>query len=866
MNLSLGRKVQVLVVVAVGSLAIVGASGVWAARALAGIVEEYGQRQVPSLHALQDLSATVARASNVAAAVENGNLGATEHGAAREALAVQLTTLQEATDVYDRSTTADSSARRAVDAATKAWRERAEALAKSAAARDAVADRFAEAAAIQSTVTAEFEGLQGATRAMLDALATAAAEVQASAETVGRGAAAVRSRAIGGVVAILVVAAAILGVLGITISRGVTRGVTGLRDQAHALEEAVADGRISERADPAAVALEFQPVIAGMNATMDAFEAPIRKTTDYLARISRGDIPPPIAEAYRGDFDTIKDALNRCIGALGSLVTDLEGMARAHAAGDTDAHVDPKRFEGAWSSVAAGVDSSVKLHVDTIGEILGVLRAYAGGDFAKTLRRLPGKQAVANEVLDLMRDNLRNVAAEVTGLTRAAVDGKLSVRADASRFAGDWAALVQGLNATLDAFAGPMGVAAEYVARISAGDLPEPIREAYHGDFARLRDNLNRCIEALRRLVADSTRLAEAARAGHLSERADAAQHQGQFRSVVEGVNRTLDLTMAPVNEAAGVLERLAARDLTSRMTGAYEGDHARIKEAVNGTAGALHDALAQVAAAVEQVSSAAGQIASSSQAVASGASEQASALQQTTGSTESVAAITRQATESAQTANGLAKVVSASAAEGSAAVEQMQAALGSIRASAEGTSQIIRDINDIAFQTNLLALNAAVEAARAGEAGRGFAVVAEEVRSLALRAKDAATKTEALIRDSVAKAAEGESTGRSVAQKLDEIGGGIGKVSAIVSEIATAAQHQSEGIDQVNRAVTEMDKVTQQNAASAEESSSAASELSGQAEELAAMVGSFRLERRDEARQPGARRGAAPQLARRTP
>jgi methyl-accepting chemotaxis protein len=165
-------------------------------------------------------------------------------------------------------------------------------------------------------------------------------------------------------------------------------------------------------------------------------------------------------------------------------------------------------------------------------------------------------------------------------------------------------------------------------------------------------------------------------------------------------------------------------------------------------------------------------------------------------------------------------------------------------------------NVSEIAFQTNLLALNAAVEAARAGEAGRGFAVVAEEVRSLALRAKEAATKTEDLIRQSVKEAGEGEQAARHVAGKLGEIVEGIGKVTDIVAEIAAAAKDQAAGIQQVTLAVGEMDKVTQQNAASAEESSSAASELSSQAEELAAMIGSFQLEGRRGAATAPARNG----------
>ena len=144
-----------------------------------------------------------------------------------------------------------------------------------------------------------------------------------------------------------------------------------------------------------------------------------------------------------------------------------------------------------------------------------------------------------------------------------------------------------------------------------------------------------------------------------------------------------------------------------------------------------------------------------------------------------------------------------------------------------------------------MLALNAAVEAARAGEAGRGFAVVADEVRNLSLRAKEAARKTEELIRQSVRQAGEGEATAKQMTRKLGDIVKGIGKVSDLVADIAAAAREQTAGIDQVNKAVAEMDKVTQQNAASAEESSSAASELSGQAEELSAMVGAFRIDRK---------------------
>jgi methyl-accepting chemotaxis protein len=365
-----------------------------------------------------------------------------------------------------------------------------------------------------------------------------------------------------------------------------------------------------------------------------------------------------------------------------------------------------------------------------------------------------------------------------------------------------------------------------------------------HQNFTRINANLGLVAGAVQALSTDATLLAGAAIEGKLSVRADTTKHQGVFREVVDGVNRALDAVIAPVREATRALEQLAHRDLRARVTGEFQGDHAVLKEAVNTSAKALHDALAQVSTAVEQLSSASAQIAASSQAVASGASEQAASLEETTSSLESVAGMTRQSADNAQQASTLAVTARTAATDGANAVEQLNQTMGKIRQSAEGTSQIIRDVSDIAFQTNLLALNAAVEAARAGEAGRGFAVVAEEVRSLALRAKEAATKTEELIRQSVKQAGEGELAATQVAGKLQEIVQSVGKVTDVVSEIAGAAKEQATGINQVNKAINEMDKVTQQNAASAEESSSTASELSGQAEQLASMVATFELER----------------------
>jgi len=246
-----------------------------------------------------------------------------------------------------------------------------------------------------------------------------------------------------------------------------------------------------------------------------------------------------------------------------------------------------------------------------------------------------------------------------------------------------------------------------------------------------------------------------------------------------------------------------------------------------------------------EQVTSAAGQVSSSSQSLAEGASEQAASLEETSASLEEMASMTKRNAESATQAKELSNQTRAAADSGAADMTEMKSAMDAIKASGDDISKIIKTIDEIAFQTNILALNAAVEAARAGEAGAGFAVVAEEVRNLAQRSAQSAKETAGKIEDSVKKSEHGVRISDKVAKSLAEIVEKARKMDALVAEIATASNEQTQGIDQVNTAVSQMDKVTQANAASAEETAAAAEELSAQAiamqeatTELRALVG----------------------------
>lgn len=335
----------------------------------------------------------------------------------------------------------------------------------------------------------------------------------------------------------------------------------------------------------------------------------------------------------------------------------------------------------------------------------------------------------------------------------------------------------------------------------------------------------------------------QAAVRGDFHLRVQQQNKHGFMLKIAEGLNGLTDTCERSLTDIARVLQAIADGDLTQRVNATYRGTFEELKEGCNQTANKLSEMLLEIREATSTINTAADEISRGNTDLSSRTEEQASSLEETASSMEELSGTVRQNAENAQQANKLAAEASQVAVTGGDLIRQVVDTMAAINDSARQIADIIGVIDGIAFQTNILALNAAVEAARAGEQGRGFAVVASEVRSLAQRSANAAKDIKGLISDSVTKIGNGNHlVGRS-GQTMQDIVVAIKRVNDLMSDIAAASVEQATGLDEVSKSVSQMDNMTQQNAALVEQAAAAAESLLSQANQLTGQVSKFKLD-----------------------
>ncbi len=659
--------------------------------------------------------------------------------------------------------------------------------------------------------------------------------------------------------------------------------ISSMSDEIQNIIGEVNRGKLDRRANAGKFLGAYGEIMAGINKMLNAVIGPLNIAAEYIDRISKGDVPPKIQDEYLGDFNEIKNNINVLIDAnneaariaidisrgkldnkislrsgeddlmnsllvmtkaIRELVDDVDNLSSKAIAGELSYRVDETRHEGDFRAIISGVNTTLDAVINPLNVAADYVDRIAKGDMPPRITE--NYNGDFNGIKNNLNECIDNINVLLKGVARVAghiVNGELYDRGNPALVKGSWAVLVRGINSIADELVKPLKMMADNIKLISKGEIPAKITAEYKGDFNDVKTSLNVCIDAINALVEDSKMLAGKAVEGELKARADAAKHSGEYKNIINGVNATLDAVTAPINEAVSILQFLAEGELHYKMKGDFRGDHAILKTALNATVDSINTLLIQVTNTVDEVTRGARQVADASTALSQGATEQAASLEEITSSMAEINSQTRLNAESATDASRLSLEARAASERGNDAMTDLNKAMLEITKSSKDISKIMKVIDEIAFQTNLLALNAAVEAARAGRHGKGFAVVAEEVRNLAARSADAAKETSDMIESSIKTVGAGQNLTDRTTGILQEIQKSSENVSRIIQNIAHSSNEQALGISQISIGLSQIDKVTQTNTASAEESASASEELSNQAGHLGSLVRRFKVD-----------------------
>ena len=596
---------------------------------------------------------------------------------------------------------------------------------------------------------------------------------------------------------------------------------------------AVSAGNLDARVKSDGLEGGFNTIISAVNTFIADVDGAFNEVNSGMERLVAGNFTDKITNEYKGDYNVTKTAINNVAAKMELVLKNFIDASAEVKAGNLSGRVNAETLAGGYSAIVSAVNDFIVDVEGAFKEVNGGMERLVAGNFTdKITNEYKGDYNVTKTAInavaakmELVLKNFEDAAAQVQA-------GNLKARVNSDTLAGGYSAITGAVNNFIKDVDGAFKEVNGGMERLVVGNFTDKITNEYHGDYEVTKNAINDVAAKMELMLRNFEAAAAQVQAGNLKARVNSDTLAGGYSAITGAVNAFIADVDGAFADISFGLQALSVGELYKRITKEYQGEYDVMKNNVNNTAETLKKIISGVNNAVTELASASTQVSASAESLSSGATEQASSLEETSAALEEMGSSVTESAKNAQQTNQMAEDAASMAIEGGDAVTKTVTAMQII-------SEKIGIIEDIVYQTNLLALNAAIEAARAGEHGKGFAVVAAEVRKLAKRSQVAAQEISVITNDSV-------KISQRAGQLIGEVVPKIQETAKLIKDIANAAKEQDIGIGQINTAMTQLDQVTQANAAASQEMAGASEELSGQTNSLAQMMTFFKVGEED--------------------
>jgi len=353
----------------------------------------------------------------------------------------------------------------------------------------------------------------------------------------------------------------------------ILKNINNLVDDSNTVVRSVEKGNFNINLDQSKYNGDWKSISENNLATANIFIEKIKTTSSYIEKISNGEICIKYKEEEAGDFNLVKNNINELIDNLNIFASDINWLKETFKAGNTRDKIDVSKYQGVYKEMTECVNDTIWISIDVFVKLFAVLQAYAKGDFSVELEKLPGRYGLVNENMENLRGNLLNISIEQINIANEIKLGNLSKRVDSSKFSGSWAEMTNGINGLIDAFVEPITITADYVKRISNGDIPEKIETMYYGEFNKIKNNLNLLIDSLNMFVKEVGWMNETFKLGNTRDKIDVLKFSGVYKDMAQSVNDGMWISVDVLIKMFAVLKSYSEGDFSvdlEKLPGRY--------------------------------------------------------------------------------------------------------------------------------------------------------------------------------------------------------------------------------------------------------------------------------------------------------